>query len=94
MKHLIIVKSASSVKDVSAFAKEAENHFQDILSIEGIHAVKVIEGIREHENRYHFIIEIDMDKDALPAYNESECHHDWKEKYGSWIEKKAIFDYE
>ena len=60
----------------------------------GVHAVRVIEGIREHENRYHFIIEIDMEKEALPAYNVSRCHHEWKEKYGSRIEKKAIFDYE
>ena len=94
MKHQIIVKSAESVKDVSAFAKLAETHFQDVLEIPGIHSVKVIEGIREHENRYHFIIEIDMDKSALPDYNKSKCHHDWKEKYASWIEKKAIFDYE
>lgn len=93
MKHLIIVKSAPGV-DAHAFAKEAENHFKDILTLSGIHQVKVIEGIREHENRYHFIIEIDMDREALPAYNESRCHHEWKEKYGGRIEKKAIFDYE
>ncbi len=93
MKHLIIVKSAPEV-DPHAFAQAAEIHFKDIVNIPGVHHIKVIEGIREHENRYHFIIEIDMDKEALPAYNVSKCHHDWKEKYTSWIEKKAIFDYE
>lgn len=93
MKHLIIVKSAQGV-DAHSFAQKAEKHFQDILTLSGIHSVRVIEGIREHENRYHFIIEIDMDKQALPAYNESRCHHEWKEKYAAWIEKKAIFDYE
>lgn len=93
MKHLIIVKAAPEV-DPHAFAMEAEKHFEDIYAVSGVHAVKVIEGIREHENRYHFIIEIDMDKEALPAYNASKCHHDWKKKYGSRIEKKAIFDYE
>ena len=94
MKHLIIVKSAACVEDVHAFALAAEKHFQGVLSIPGIHGVEVIEGIRECENRYHFIIRIDMDADALPAYNQSQCHHDWKEKYGPMIEKKAIFDYE
>lgn len=93
MKHLIIVKSMPDV-DAHAFAVEAEKHFQDILTVPGVHAVRVIEGIREHENRYHFIIEIDMDKNALPAYNESKCHHDWKKSYADKIEKKAIFDYE
>ena len=91
MKHLIIVKGTEGV-DPHAFALAAENHFKDIVEIPGVHSVKVIEGIREHENRYHFIIEIDMDKQALPAYNVSKCHHDWKEKYSAWIEKKAIFD--
>lgn len=93
MKHLIIVKSVPEV-DPHAFAAEAEKHFMDILEVPGVHTVKVIEGIREHENRYHFIVEIDMEKDALPAYNASACHHDWKEKYGKFIDKKAIFDYE
>ncbi len=94
MKHLIIVKSTPDV-DPHTFAQDAEHHFKDIAcEVPGIHSVKVIEGIREHENRYHFIIEIDMDKEALPAYNMSKCHHDWKEKYATQIEKKAIFDYE
>ena len=93
MKHLIIVKSVPEV-DPHAFAMEAEKHFKDIVEFPGVHAVRVIEGIRKYENRYHFIVEIDMEKDALPAYNVSACHHAWKEKYGSWIEKKAIFDYE
>ena len=93
MKHLIIVKSKADV-DPHAFAQAAEAHFAPIVEIPGVHRVKVIEGIREHENRYHFIVEIDMEKDALPAYNESKRHRDWKEIYGAWIEKKAIFDYE
>lgn len=93
MKHLIIVKSTPEI-DAHDFALQAQTHFQDILEIPSVHAVKVIEGIREYENRYHFIIEIDMDKEALPAYNASKCHHDWKEKYARFIEKKAIFDYE
>ena len=93
MKHLIIVKSAAGV-DSAAFAAQALEHFQGILPIPGIHGVRVIRGIEEHENRYSFIVEIDMDKEALPAYNESACHHEWKEKYASCIAKKAIFDYE
>ena len=93
MKHLIIVKSAQGV-DSAAFAKEAEAHFQGILTLDGIHGVRVIKGIEEHANRYSFIVEIDMDKDALPAYNDCACHHEWKEKYACKIEKKAIFDYE
>jgi len=93
MKHLIIVKSAEGV-DSKEFANQAEAHFQGVLGICGIHGVRVIRGIENAKNRYSFIVEIDMDEDALPAYNDCMCHHEWKEKYASMIEKKAIFDYE
>jgi len=94
MKHFIIVKCNDQVKDISAFADQARNHFQAITKVEGVHSVRVIEGIRERENRFHVMIEIDMERSALKAYDESACHHEWKEKFGGLIEKKTIFDYE
>lgn len=94
MKHLILVKCNEEIQDITRFAEQARAHFDAITQVEGVHAVKVIEGVRERANRYHVMIEIDMDKQALPAYNESACHHEWKEKFGRYIEKKTIFDYE
>ena len=35
-----------------------------------------------------------MNKESLPLYDECECHKEWKEQYGKYIAKKAIFDYE
>ena len=40
------------------------------------------------------MIVIDMDKEALPTYDESEPHKRWKVGYGDIIEKKAVFDCE
>ena len=35
---------------------------------------------------------MDMEKDALPAYDVSEPHLRWKTEYGGLVAKKAIFD--
>jgi hypothetical protein len=35
-----------------------------------------------------------MDKAILPVYDASAPHHEWKEKYGKFVENKAIFDFE
>ena len=94
MKHYIIAKCTDSVSDITGFVKKAEAHFQAITEVEGVYAVRVVEGIREGANRFHIMIEIDMDRSALKAYDESDCHHEWKEKFGPYLEKKTIFDYE
>ena len=38
------------------------------------------------------MIILDMEKEALAAYDVSEPHLRWKKEYGDRIEKKAIFD--
>ena len=45
-------------------------------------------------NRYDLMIVLDMDPEALPAYDVSEPHIRWKTEYGSVVETKAIFDCE
>ncbi|MBQ3078926.1 MAG: Dabb family protein [Clostridia bacterium] len=94
MKHLILVKWNEKVQDITAFCKAADEHFKEITEVEGVQAVRTVEGIRQRDNRYHLMIEIDMEKDALKAYDASRCHHEWKGKFGPFIEKKTIFDYE
>ena len=39
-------------------------------------------------------IEVEMEKAALPNWDASRIHHQWKEQFGGLLEKKAIFDYE
>ena len=37
---------------------------------------------------------VEMEKAALPNWDASRIHHQWKEQFGGLLEKKAIFDYE
>ncbi|MBO7520501.1 MAG: hypothetical protein J6T73_06965 [Clostridia bacterium] len=91
MKHYIIVKFKqgfdynSSIADITAI-------FKKTLEIEGVNSVLVKPSNSERENRYDLMIEMDMEKEALPLYDVSSPHVFWKEKYGGYIDKKAIFD--
>jgi hypothetical protein len=35
-----------------------------------------------------------MEEEFLPIYDKSAPHQEWKEKYGKFVENKAIFDSE
>lgn len=94
MKHLILVKWKNTVDNAPRLRDEAEALFRETLTIPGIHGVKAIPGLKTAANRFDLMVAIDMDKDALPAYNESAAHKRWKAEYGGRIEMKAIFDLE
>ncbi|MDO4623657.1 MAG: Dabb family protein [Eubacteriales bacterium] len=96
MKHCILAKFRSDVDaaEKKALLPELESLFAPLLDIEGIHKVEVIPNVVDRSNRYDILIRIDMDRDALETYDASEPHHDWKEEYGAYLEKKAIFDYD
>ncbi len=91
MKHHIIVKFTKGT-DVKALAGPVRSIFEETLSIPGIHSVDLKMSNSDRENRYDLMIVMDMDKEALPAYDASEPHIRWKTEYGDRVEKKAIFD--
>ena len=91
MKHHIIVKFAPGT-DVKAIADPVRRIVEETLGIPGIYGVDVVLSNSDRSNRYDMMIVIDMDKEALPAYDASEPHLRWKSEYGSITEKKAIFD--
>lgn len=94
MKHCILVKWNGLIKDKHDIAKEVKNIFDQLLDIDGIHGVSYRENCIDRANRYDLLICIDLDKEVLPVYDESNPHHEWKEKYGKFVENKAIFDFE
>ena len=94
MKHCILVKWNSEVKDKHNFTNIVKLVFDKLLKIEGIRGVEYRENCVDRENRYDLLICIKMDREILPIYDASEPHHEWKEKYGKFVEKKAIFDFE
>ena len=91
MKHFIIVKFCKGT-DIKALEHPVRSIFEETLSIEGIHGIDIKLSNSDRDNRYDMMIVMDMDKEALPAYDVSEPHLRWKSEYGDLIEKKAIFD--
>lgn len=94
MKHCILVKWNTLVKDKRAILPEINVIFGKLLSLQGISAVNIFENVVNRPNRYDLMICVEMDKEFLPIYDESEPHHEWKEKFAKFVENKAIFDLE
>ena len=92
MKHCILAKFKKEF-DLDSHMEDIRSIF-DTIKIDGIHFVEYKRNCIARENRYDLLIRIDMDKEALPLYDDCENHHRWKDVYGPSLEKKAIFDYE
>ena len=93
MKHHIIAKFKEGT-DYRALAAPVKSLFEETLSIPGIHGVEVKLNCIDRANRYHMMIVMDMEPEALPVYDACEPHLRWKTEYGELLEKKAIFDSE
>ena len=99
MKHLIIVKFKENVwnREDAASRKmlaDIREIFDGAKQIEGVHTVNIYENVTPRSNRHDLMIEMEMEPEALPVYDASAAHQEWKEKYGSYIQSKTIFDYE
>ena len=91
MKHYIIVKFTEGT-DVKTLVEPVREIFSRTLSIPGIHGLELKISNSDRANRFDLMIILDMEKEALPAYDTSEPHLSWKNRYGELIAKKAIFD--
>ena len=94
MKHCILVKWNSLVTDKKELLPGIQSIFDKLLDLDGINSVKIFENIIDRSNRYDLMICIEMDKSFLLTYDSSDPHHEWKEKYGKFVENKVIFDFE
>ena len=93
MKHHILVKFREGT-DLRALLEPVRAIFAETLAIPGIHALELKPSCSDRPNRYDLMIVLDMDPEALPAYDACEPHRRWKEEYGPITEKKVIFDCE
>lgn len=93
MKHHIIVKFNEGV-DVDALLEPVRAIFARTLEIPGVHGLELKRNCVARPNRYDLMIVLDMDPEALPAYDGSEPHKQWKNEYGPLTARKAIFDCE
>lgn len=99
MKHLIIVKFKENVWTRESEASremlaDIREIFDQTQQIEGVHTVNIYENVTPRPNRHDLMIEMEMDPEALPVYDASAAHQEWKAKYGDAIQSKTIFDYE
>ncbi len=92
MKHCILVKFQKDF-DWQAKLDDIKRIF-DSIKIDGVNGVEYLTNCIDRENRYNLLIRIDMKKEALSLYDQCPNHHEWKDTYSQFIEKKAIFDYE
>lgn len=94
MKHCIIAKFNNSVDGKPAMIERIEELFASATAVDGIHGHTVLRNCIDRENRYDLAIVIDMDKAALPAWDTSDLHREWKNTFGPYLASKAIFDFE
>lgn len=96
MKHDILIKYKPEISKERKveLIPEIRELFEHTTEIPGIRGVTLLPNVVDRENRFDLLIEIDMDREALEAYDASVWHRQWKEQYGDLLEKKAIFDHE
>ena len=94
MKHHIIAKFGPQVQDKKALTPEIAALFSKADGIPGVRRVRIMENCVDRDNRYDLMIVVEMRRDALPDWDASAVHHQWKEKYGPLLQAKAIFDCE
>ena len=94
MKHYIIAKFKPEVtrEQKAAMLPEIAALFGHLTQIEGIRGVDVCPNCVDRGNRFDLMIEIDMEKEALAAYDDCVWHRQWKEQYGTLLAQKTIFD--
>ena len=95
MKHCILAKYRPEVYPRrQELLPRIRQIFSAASELEGVSGASVYPNCVARENRYDVMIVLEMDRDALSLYDDSEMHHRWKDEFGGLLEKKAIFDYE
>lgn len=94
MKHNIIVKWNEKVGNKTEMLQKVRKQFASCAELAGVHGVQVIPNCIDRANRYDVMIAIDMERNALEKWDESEIHKTWKRDFGDFIAQKAIFDFE
>ncbi len=94
MKHYIIVKFNEQAADRRKLLGEIQQLFDSADPIPGVHGFSFTVNCIDRPNRYDLMIVARMDKEALPVWDGSQLHRDWKDLFGQYILSKAIFDEE
>lgn len=93
MKHYILAKFIPGTQREQVLPRIREI-FEKASEIPGVHGAQVLPCCIDRPNRMDVMIVIDMEKEALEAYDRSEMHHLWKDEFSPFIAVKSIFDHE
>ena len=93
MRHYIIVKFEESI-NIDNIIEPIKELFNQALKIEGVKSIEVKVKNIDLPNRHDLMIEMNLTKEALNIFDNSEIHKKWKEEYGKYIVNKTIFDCE
>lgn len=93
MKHYIIVKFNEKTEK-EKIINPIRELFQKAIEIKDVEKVDIYESNMDLPNRYDLMIKMDLSKNALKEFDNSEIHEKWKEKFGKYIMSKTIFDCE
>lgn len=92
MLHNILVKWNDQVTDKAATLAQVKALYAGATDIPGVCGVTFKPNVVDRPNRYDLLIQLDLPMDALPTWDASDLHKQWKADFGALIEKKAIFD--
>lgn len=92
MLHHIIVKWNDQVTDKSTMAAKVAELYAPASDIPGVHGVTLKPNVIDRPNRYDLMIVLDLEPEALTAWDASDLHKQWKANFGALIAQKAIFD--
>ena len=92
MTHFIIVKFNDTVADRPALCRQIEDLFLPAAKMTGIYKVQLFSSCVDRPNRHDLMIRMEMEPEALAAFDASVIHRTWKERFGRYVLNKAIFD--
>lgn len=92
MNHYIIVKFQNETANREHLCREIEELFTRSTEIDGIHRVQIHRSSIDLPNRHDLMIHMEMEPQALPVFDRSWIHREWKERYGGYLVTKTIFD--
>ena len=93
MQHYIIVKFNEGI-DYTKFVEDIKKLFNKALDLDGVMDIEVFTSCIDLPNRYDLMIKMFLVDDGLSNFDNSPIHKEWKDKYGSMISSKTIFDCE
>lgn len=93
MQHYIIVKFNENVKYMELIDSIKEL-FNKGLELDGVNLIEFFTSCIDLPNRYDLMIKMTLSGDGLSNFDNSYIHKEWKERFGSLIASKTIFDCE